>query len=249
MKNHRIKDLLAGALIASILCTLLSPTFATMTGKTIEAFTGIKVYVNDHIVEPKDAGGNPVDIFVYNGTTYLPIRAIGNALGLPVQYDASTETAYIGTHRSETPAVYLENMDYFYSAYSGLTTAFTEDDNLGQTHTHCITRNVDRVYKLNGQYSKITGTMYQTYTERSASISSGSGIMIYADGKLVYSKIFEKDTVRVEPVDFEVDLTGVLELQVTFFAGSMGYSWNTVGNAYSDSVSRPLSLGDVALYT
>ena len=65
----------------------MSPAFAALTGKTIEVYTGMKVYVNDHIVEPKDAAGNPVDVLLYNGTTYLPIRAIGNALGLPVQYN------------------------------------------------------------------------------------------------------------------------------------------------------------------
>ncbi len=245
MKNHRIKDMLAGAVIASMLFTLGSTAFATMTGKTIEAFTGIKVYVNDHIVEPKDAGGNPVDIFVYNGTTYLPIRAIGNALGLPVQYDASTETAYIGTHRSETPVAYLSEFDYF-SGSSYLDTAINKDDNLKQTHSYVISDDFDRTYKLNGQYSRLTGVLFQEYDKRSGTIYSRNACLrIYGDGELLYSREFDKDTSGLDPENIDIDLTGVLELRVYFADGADSYGASSYWAAYKG----PLSLGEMALYT
>lgn len=239
MKNHRIKDLLAGAVIASMLFTLTSPAFAALSKKTIDAYTGITVYVNDHVVEPKDANGNPVDILVYNGTTYLPIRAVGNALGLPVQYDSATQSAYVGKHSSATPAVYLTDFDYFSgTSNSDFHTAASKDDNLGQTHSYVITRDFERTYKLNGQYSRLTGVLFQEYDQRSDNFGMKAALKIYGDGKLLYSKEFNDNDSGLEPEPIDINLTGVLELQISFGDGG-----------YFSSYDGPLSLGEMALYT
>ncbi|MBQ3403896.1 MAG: hypothetical protein IJG63_00555, partial [Oscillospiraceae bacterium] len=92
----RIGTFFCGVLCAVLVMMLAVPSFAASVTKAIEITTGIAVYVNNEYVEPKDVNGNPVDVFVYKGTTYLPIRAVANALGLPVDYDAKTHTALIG---------------------------------------------------------------------------------------------------------------------------------------------------------
>lgn len=51
----------------------------------------ITVKVNGEVVD--------ADNFVYNDTTYLPLRAIGEKLGLDVQYDEATNTALINTKK------------------------------------------------------------------------------------------------------------------------------------------------------
>lgn len=47
------------------------------------------------------------DNFLYNDTTYLPIRAVSEALGQKVDYEESTNTAYIGKKGDDrvSPAV------------------------------------------------------------------------------------------------------------------------------------------------
>ena len=92
----RIGTFLCGAVCAVLVMMLAVPSLAAAVSKTIEVTTGIAVYVNNEFVEPKDVNGNPVDVFVYKGTTYLPIRAVANALDLNVDYDSNTHTALIG---------------------------------------------------------------------------------------------------------------------------------------------------------
>lgn len=65
--------------------------------KTIEVdYLDIKLVVNGKEVTPKDVNGNVVEPFAYNGTTYLPVRAVGEALGKTVRWDGETKTVHLG---------------------------------------------------------------------------------------------------------------------------------------------------------
>lgn len=45
------------------------------------------------------------DNFLYNDTTYVPIRAVSEALNFNVEYDEETNTAYIGKKKSQIAGV------------------------------------------------------------------------------------------------------------------------------------------------
>jgi hypothetical protein len=62
------------------------------------AFSGVQININGTVIIPKDADGDAVKPFTYNGTLYLPIRALANAFGEPVQWDGTTNSVYIGTY-------------------------------------------------------------------------------------------------------------------------------------------------------
>ena len=236
-RRQKMTWYLCGMISAVLVAQLLSPALASAK-RAIEVYNnGVSIYIDDVKLNPTNVNGNPVDIFVYNGTTYVPIRAISQGFGKVVQYDSATKNIYIGRHNSETPAAYLSQMDYFSgTSASGFHTATTETDNTGASHTNCITRSFDRTYLLNGQYTKIAGTMYQTYERRSdAIVIANKGIYIYGDGRLLYAYSPEMGTQGMMPVNFSVDLTGVLELRVDFDANANG--------------SDTLSLGEVALWT
>lgn len=57
---------------------------------------GVNIYVDEYPYQPKDANGNPVDKFIYNGTTYLPVRAISNIYGSSIRWDGATNSVFIG---------------------------------------------------------------------------------------------------------------------------------------------------------
>lgn len=57
---------------------------------------GVNIYVDNVPYQPKDAAGNNVEPFIYNGTTYLPARAIANIYGANISWDGKTNSVYIG---------------------------------------------------------------------------------------------------------------------------------------------------------
>lgn len=58
-------------------------------------YRGISIVVNDTKIVPQDANGNPVEPFIMDGTTFLPVRAIAGALGLYVDWDGATNTVIL----------------------------------------------------------------------------------------------------------------------------------------------------------
>lgn len=92
MKNK--KYLIFTAIFCIAFAIVVSATAVSYI-KTIEVSTDINLSVNGQAFIPKDANGNPVEVFVYNGTTYVPIRGIAQAFGCDISYDANTKTAII----------------------------------------------------------------------------------------------------------------------------------------------------------
>lgn len=88
--------------IGMVLCVLaLMATSAvaasTATVRMLEAhYRGITLVVDGKPVVPKDEVGNLIEPFIVDGTTYLPVRAIGQAFGKNVEWDNATSTVYVG---------------------------------------------------------------------------------------------------------------------------------------------------------
>ena len=57
----------------------------------------VTVVIDDTVRTFKDGNGDPVAPAVYNGSIYLPIRAIGEIMGKSVAWDSTTRTVIVGT--------------------------------------------------------------------------------------------------------------------------------------------------------
>jgi len=205
--------LLTRLLVLLMVLSIVSPALAAYT-KNITIDPGVTVYMDDVKLIPKDANGNPVEVFAYNGTTYLPARAISEALDIPIQWDGATSSVYIGKHTGNKPAVYLSDLDYFFQSGIKWDVGFEAADNLGNTHLHCFdgggNNNISRIkYVLNGRYSRITGTLFQDNEHRN--YDKGTTYKIYADGEQVWSG---RVAGGIKPVDFDVNISGALELEI-----------------------------------
>lgn len=82
--------------IALIVVALTTCSFAA--GYQISAYLrpDVSVVVDGVKQSFKDANGKVVYPIYYNGTTYLPVRAIGGLMDKSVDYDATSKTVYLG---------------------------------------------------------------------------------------------------------------------------------------------------------
>jgi hypothetical protein len=70
-----------------------APAVQTITASLANDF---KFTLNGEAWTPKDADGSTMAPIVYNDRTYLPARAIAEALGITVGWDAETRTVILG---------------------------------------------------------------------------------------------------------------------------------------------------------
>lgn len=232
-KYSKLRPFLLGVLTTLLVIGMIVPTLAATVTKSIEVRSGVRVFIDDQELIPKDAKGNPVEVFMYNGTTYLPARAISEAVGKPIQWDGSVQGVYIGKHSSDSPVGYLSQLDYFMQTKPWITDRVTKD-NLGNEHTHSIYLSSGRysgsiTYKLNGAYSRLTALFYQKYEDRN---SNGATLIISSDGRQLWQGTIGAG---MDPIAIDIDITGVLELTLEYPSGS-GDGGNT-------------ALGDVALWS
>nr|DAR16798.1 MAG TPA: Host cell surface-exposed lipoprotein [Caudoviricetes sp.] len=97
MKFQRIKDMVCGALIASMVLCSGTVAFAKVANMSIPvAYNNIKI-----VVDGKQLSTNK-EPFTYEGTTYLPVRAVAEAVGKDVSWDGATKTVYIGAKSTDT---------------------------------------------------------------------------------------------------------------------------------------------------
>lgn len=91
------KDLLKGIGIGVGMCalTLSIGVTALAAGRTIAIDDGIRVTVNGTALVTKDAKGNAVPVFTYEGTTYVPARALAEALGFQLDYNSATRVVSV----------------------------------------------------------------------------------------------------------------------------------------------------------
>lgn len=79
---------------------------------TLDAYTGINIVVDDADFNPVDAKGNKITPFIYNGTTYLPARAICELFNADISWNSTTNTVSIICNGFEK--VYIDNTHYYY---------------------------------------------------------------------------------------------------------------------------------------
>jgi len=92
------KKLIAGVIGLSMIASMGAGAYAASNLQEIKAFlnSGIKFKVDGKPVQLRDGDGNAVLPISYKGTTYLPVRAVSDALGVAVNYDGQTGTVQLG---------------------------------------------------------------------------------------------------------------------------------------------------------
>jgi hypothetical protein len=222
---------LKGFMIGFMCCAILSATVAYAQDSS-----QIEIYYNDLKYMFDGVQKKPVvnQGFIHNGTTYVPLRFITEALGKEVSWDGDHDTIWIGKKQGETAL--LSGMDYARVDGAARNEYLTFDKwNAKDDHKHTygselkIAGNVyshgmgiylgahsmgwgSVDYNLKGNYKQIYGYLgIDDYYKN----SNAQGIVhIYGDGKELYTSPSLRG--GDEPLRIDVDISNVLKLRIKF---------------------------------
>lgn len=108
MKKRIISLCLVVALLFA-LTTTVSAIANTITAQL--TYRDIKITLNDKVINSKDASGKTIEPFIMDGTTYLPVRAVAEALGLDVNWDPATSTVALTEPSPVVPGTVIIDND------------------------------------------------------------------------------------------------------------------------------------------
>lgn len=216
MKHPMLKRFAALGLCCAAATTCAFAARVVTKNITVE-YSNIKLVVDGVQVTPKDANGAVVEPFVYNGTTYLPVRAVGNAISKEVAWDGTTKTVYIGDVPGQSNNKYLEPYQkYGASVYSG--DAAKSFSMMGKKYTQGIVMNYEDYadYSLNGHYESVSFDVGHIDSE----YSSVATLYVYVDGELVQQIELTGD-MQTKHVEVKVD--NALQMKLALDGGLATY--------------------------
>lgn len=227
MKKFNLKSLLCG-FMSGIITMCAVPTIAKEIQTSINvAYKNIKIYADGNLVNTSNSN----EAFIYNGTTYLPVRAVGEAFNKAVNWDGKNSAVYIGSQPSNMsqPTVLLEDLDYFTKDGNVYDLPDSKKDNVGRIHNSGCQITYSVTYLLDAKYQNFSGVVAIPYSQRSSNIESV--IKVYRDGKLLYTSPLM--TAGIKPSKFNIDVTGILKLEIRE-EGNWG-GWNMPNTGIYDA--------------
>lgn len=190
MKSIQWKSFTLGIVFTLLLTVGFGTALAAgPINKTIKVlYNDIKIAIDGkQAVLGKDSAGNEIEPFIYNGTTYLPVRGVSEALGERVHWDGKTQTVYIGERPGEVKYLTEINPPY---AWSEKVYYLNNPEKIkmgGKSYNTAITFDYSShaLINLNSQYNELSfnlGTTKYRYL-------TTSKLNVYLDGE--FYKTFE----------------------------------------------------------
>lgn len=233
IKKQRLQGILIGAIGMLVLFTSIT-AFAEPIYKQISVMMGgIRIVVDGEEITPKDANGNVVEVLSYNGTTYLPIRAITNAITKGtknIEWDQQTSTVFIGEKQPTGKTVKIEQLKPISGYYNFKASSFSVRQNQYTPFNNFynyeegwneserkITKRMPSpfsspIFLLKGNYAKMSGSL--AIEDGDLLRDDWYGVLeVYANNsvngnmELIYTS--PKVRLMKEPIDIEVPLTAV----------------------------------------
>jgi len=97
MKQNGFWKGFGSGLVLTVLIAALCVTATATSKRSIQVEDGIGISINGAKFTTRDADGKKVPVFLYNGTTYVPVRAISEAMGMDVSFNSATRTVQLTT--------------------------------------------------------------------------------------------------------------------------------------------------------
>ncbi len=113
LKWWKKKSVMIGLFVVALLSSSFGSAYAAANLEPIKAFfnKGLSFELYGELWQPKDAAGKPMPAIHYNGSNYLPIRAVAEALKVPIDYDPASQKIYIGGKPGEKTPIFAMPME------------------------------------------------------------------------------------------------------------------------------------------
>ncbi len=217
MKSKRLMVCLSG-LLAGVLLVVCAGAAGTRRTQTIEVtYDNISIIVDGEVIEPKDANGGRVEPFIYNGTTYLPVRAVGSAIGKNVNWDGVNNVVYLGAVPGEEENWMSQCPPYQYTYGEQYLMSKNEHFVMsGKKYSDGFVLDAywdsEALFNLDGKYNRLSFTVGHIDNTRNESCT----LEIWLDGKIAFEKILEYDDVAQKVT---IPLDGALQMKIRVDSG------------------------------
>ena len=236
-QSKQTRSFLMGMVTMLLIVSLAIPAFAAYNQALTVTYNDIKIKVNGQYFTPKDVNGRVVEPFIYQGTTYLPVRGVSQAVGYQVSWDQATQTVSLSNggnssyNNPTTPSVpstpvstnlvdtlqpFSYTDDYWFDTYPSTGSESVVMGGISYKNAlqmDGIQRNNNYVsYNLSGSYTSLGG-MVGIVDGSGGNMSKPDGpqvVSIYGDGTLLKSIELPLGGL---PVTFSVNFSGVSELK------------------------------------
>lgn len=215
------KSVLTLVLALAVTCGVVIGAGASSTLQEIKAYlnSGITVKYNNAVQTMTDTNGKTVYPITYEGTTYLPVRAVSKMLGIGVEWDQATQSVLLtdgaggGTDLIETFEPYSftdENRQSWNKDitryYAQVRTSEGKSQSIGGVNTdhwalmytamYCENPTVSGYYNIGGTYHTLT---FQAYSSHDVTLSVyGDNDTLLGEFPLKGSQVPQTFTVSVE---------------------------------------------------
>lgn len=218
----KFKRLTALIILVAALISCIA-VFAAGRGVTLQNVVtdGIRIVIDGREYTCTDARGNIVKPMRYNGTTYIPVRAVSTAFGKAVYWDGENETVYLGKMdgKLEYPTARFDDLTNIAEYRGSLRKVSNIKDIRGGfynsayyssdpwDHDKCC----ECEYLLGGQYSRFRAELF---VENGANWDGSACVTIVADGREIYVSPEMTKTSDTEIIDISV--VGVDDFKIIF---------------------------------
>lgn len=212
-RKQGIRGFLAGMLTTVLVLGAATSALALSSPETIQCFMGgIKIFVDGQLQVPTDVTGKVVEPIIYNGTTYLPVRALtGMLTDKSVEWDSDTESVYIGLKPGVGEVVQLQNMEkYSGSIYTGTNAQFQL---MGETQSPVNRVGGDATYILNEQYTTLQGMLA---VESDAISTRAGGVQVYSMDRNGNRTLLKEYSLAAgeDPIPVSFNIRGCYAIQI-----------------------------------
>lgn len=223
-----IRGYIIGFLSAAVLTSGLTYAVNTTTLYDVIA-SGVKIVVDGQKLNPTDVNGNKVEPIIYNGTTYLPVRAVANALGKAVYWDGPNYTVYLGDMDGnlEYPTVTINDVDNIGYRHEFFDTVETNalTDNYGNSYSYANYGRIPCNFQtlLNMKYSRFKCILY---VPKGCTSDKTTKILIKTDGKVAYTSPEITKTSAPIPIDINIKGCNDFQIEISGEGRNLGYIAN-----------------------